>query len=173
MVQIKNIPEDTHKLLHDVELFYQYLLEDKQFRTKAGMPVRFTERGFKEFFWAVDQILNDGPHIGKGATSKIKRNKHEIEKLLSTVKVMDELIKDPEFQFEWGEHNKKKYQKPNIIGYEHFTCPVKIDDSNRRVHFVFEIAKKDRHTREYYFHFLENKQACLGIEIVSVSYYIK
>jgi hypothetical protein len=163
-----NINEKSiEELLEDAKKAYTYLLDGERFQTKKGTPVRFNQRGFNEFFYSVENVMNDNIN-GKAATKLINRNKHNIDELLATVANLQEIVENMDFQF--YQKNKKPEAKPFLRGIEYYECPVVINGKHRKVKLAFEKNFKDRDKNaNYYYHFLEQKQQ-IHFEIVITNF---
>jgi hypothetical protein len=159
-ILIKMTDKPIEQQLEDAKGAYRYLLEDHTFVTPTGMKVRFTERGFNELFYAVENVINDTR--GKGATSLIRRNANDIPELLAVVQHLGQVI--DESRFHHGEPNKKPWQKPDIKSYEYMNTEVEFDNGKKRRVSVCVERRFDSKTRSYYFHSLrENAQ---GVDVV-------
>ena len=154
MVTIDKVESDLQKALHDSQQFYKYMLEDHGFKTNKGMTVRFTDRGFRELFHAIENVMAGEEFVGKGATKVVNQNAHEIDSLLATIQKLDDVVKDPQFHFEYEAPNRKRDRKPDILSYEHFTCPITINGKRRKLMLTFERKVDDRKRRDYYYHYL-------------------
>lgn len=142
--------------LDNAKKAYEYLLMDKEFTSKNGIPIRFTNRGFNEFFYSVEQVMNEENPRG-AATKLINRNKHEIEKLLATVQYLGDVVANMDFNF--YQKNQKLEKKRDVRGYEYFSCPVNIDGKQRTVKLAFEKLFGDKNKEgKYYYHFIESKE---------------
>jgi hypothetical protein len=150
-------------LLDEAKQAYKYLLDGHKFRTRNGYPVRFTQRGFNEFFYSVESVMNDD--VGKAATKQINANKHCMDDLLNTVQYLGDIIETADF--EYYSKNHKLDHKKEIKGYEHWNCPVIIDGKKKTVHIVLEkrFQDKDR-AGTYYYHHLKLNESQLQFEVI-------
>jgi hypothetical protein len=151
-----NKDRSLEDLLEEAKQAYKYLLDGNKFYTKKGLPVRFTDRGFNEFFFSVESVMNDSL-TSVAAVKLIKKNTHELDALLDTVQNLQEIVENMDFVF--YQKNKKPDKKPFLRGIEYYECPVIINGKKRKVKLAFEKNLKDK-SREarYYYHFLEQKE---------------
>lgn len=155
ILDITTKDKSIEQQLDTAQKAYQYLLMDEKFRTKSGIPIRFTQRGFNEFFFSVESVLNND--IGKAASKIINRNAHEIDLLLSTVQHLGDIVANMNFDF--YQRNQKPERKPDVRGYEYYTCPIVINGKRRKVKLAFEKLFQDKDKEgKYYYHFLESKK---------------
>jgi hypothetical protein len=153
-VQIKSsdTEEPIEDLLEKAKKAYKYLLDGNRFWNKKGIPIRFTDRGFNEFFYSVENVIHDDLN-NKAATGLINRNRHCLRDLLNTVERLQDIVENMDFQF--YSKNKKPDQKPFLRGMEYYECPVMINGKRRKVKLAFEKHHKDKDKEaKYYYHYL-------------------
>jgi hypothetical protein len=150
-IYVSTHDKSEEELLNDAEQAYKYVLEDNSFRRKDGVKVEFTDKGKNELFWSISQVMNN--NIGKGATKLLSQDKDILDEVLAVVSKLGEVTEEAEYKFR--ELNKKPDKKPNVKGYEHFECPVIIDDKERLVNITYEVSKSGK--RQFYFDFIPTK----------------
>ena len=157
IIALKSPEKDDDEMVIEAKQAYEYLLMDEKFKTRNGYPIRFTQRGFKEFFYSVDQVMKYDKKARGAASNQVGRNAHEIGKLLATVSRLGDAV--AQMTPEYYSKNKKPDKKPMVDGYQHCSCPILIDGKHRKLHLTFEILKTDKSRGgSYYYHFLESKQ---------------
>jgi len=151
-------------LVEEARKAYKDLLMYKDFTATNGTPIKFTRRGFQEFFWSINQVLTKKRPWG-GAAPHLKKNRHIIDKLLRTVAHLGAVVS--KMKFDQFVDNSKPDEKPDVRGYEHYECPIVIDNMRLKLRIVFEKKLKDpTKTAYYYYHHLKEAKFTPEIYIV-------
>jgi hypothetical protein len=136
------------ELRPEAENAYKYILQDEEFETPYGDSIEFTNKGKKELFWSIDNVLNG--NIGKGATRTLAQNEDILDEILAIVSQLGEVTE--EVKFVYKSDNQKPDIKPTVLGYEFYDCPVKIDGKRRILRMAVEVDKDK--SRKFYYCFM-------------------
>jgi hypothetical protein len=130
-------------------------LEGNDFDGPNGMKIRFTHRGFKEFFDAVSRVMGGGVRdrwSGRlpGASNLISRfDSDKMEYLLASVEKLPSLLRN--MSLKQSDRNEKRDKKPDVMGYDHYEAPIVINGKK----LIANITVEDREdSDDYYYHFL-------------------
>jgi hypothetical protein len=149
-IYAKTHDKTPEELFPEAEQAYKYVLEDQAFENEHGQPIEFTNRGKRELFWSIDQVMQG--NIGKGATRPLSQNEDILDEVLAIVEKLGDVTEEARYKFK--QENKKPEQKPLVKGYEFYDCPVVVDGERRNVRIAVEVEKDG--TRQFYYCFITN-----------------
>ena len=131
--------------------YFESHLMGKTFRAKDGRNIALTERGFREFFFSVEEALRGGEKAAAKIFAARDYKEEDYADVLAVVTSLDKIIQDMEF--ETTRRNLKPDRKPDIKKYDTYDCEVDLDGDVQSCKIRVEVPFKG--DNKYYFHYLD------------------